>query len=180
MAKFEAERSHVRGVNGSAQTPLPPIGVHFAPVVCLFSFNYLFALLPLSEGGGALSTTCIARSPFWLKNVRLSLFKWYVACSSYYHAILPPVIPRGIRGSVGQAFLPLSVIAWWHQSGIYCPIPLHRPILGSLVIVLSHKMAETSGFDTHWRLGSLSALRSISLHSSDSWEPGDRSFAQNG
>ena len=66
---------------------------------------------------------------------------------------LPPVIPRGIRGSVGQAFLPLSVIAWWHQAGIYCPIPLHRPILGSLVIVLSHKMAETSGFDTHWRLG---------------------------
>ena len=29
-----------------------------------------FALLPLPEGGGALSWPCIARSPFWLKNAR--------------------------------------------------------------------------------------------------------------
>ena len=29
-----------------------------------------FALLPLPEGGGALSSSYIARSPFWLKNVR--------------------------------------------------------------------------------------------------------------
>ena len=29
-----------------------------------------FALLPLPEGGGALSSTYIARSPFWFKNVR--------------------------------------------------------------------------------------------------------------
>ena len=34
-----------------------------------------FALLPLPEGGGALSWSYIARSPFWLKNVRFSFVR---------------------------------------------------------------------------------------------------------
>ena len=41
-----------------------------------------------------------------------------------------------------KLFLPLFLIAWWHQSDIYRSDFLHCPILGSLVIVLSHKMAD--------------------------------------
>ena len=39
-----------------------------------------FALLPLPEGGWALSSSYIARSPFWLKNVRFSFCIVFELC----------------------------------------------------------------------------------------------------
>ena len=153
----------------------------------------MFALLPLPEGGWALSSSYIARSPFWLKNVRFlsCMFLSYVSCYPASCDILrlqrlcylswlyrKDFVSRQYRHHFATTLRSVLLCGKSTSCEDICSIcGVNKPGIKRLTIssilslpltLIAHRPPFLPWFDL--------VVSSLS----DLWEPGDRSFAQNG